>query len=188
MMKALSACSSATRSTYRKRRWDLNPGETFPGMPEVVLAWLTERASYLRWPPAGREWFGVLRGRSVTEWQALRWETRPLLLDFASLTSESQRVVTGLANANFCGVKNEYSELECSGSKLAEIACFIRENHRLPGDLIFIDDDGLLEIVDGCHRLTLFFMLKQAGLDDVALETEYLVWVGVPKNGQSIVG
>jgi hypothetical protein len=166
----------------------LNPGETFPGMPEVVSAWLAERASYLHWPPAGREWFGVLRGRSVAEWQALRWERRPMSLNFASLTRESRRVITALANANFCGVQNEYTTLECSGPKFAEIGCFIRENHRLPGDLIFLDDDGLLEIVDGCHRLTLFFMLKQAGLDDVALESQYAVWVGVPASRYRIVG
>ena len=148
-------------------------------MPGVVSSWLSERASYLSWPPAGRDWFGVLRGRSVAEWQALRWETRLIALDFAGLTSESRRVVAGLANANFRGVQNEYSTLECSPQKLAEIGHYIRANRRLPGDLIFLEDEGLLEIVDGCHRLALFFMLKEASLDDAALESEYAVWVGV---------
>ncbi|MDZ4178921.1 MAG: hypothetical protein U1E29_06785 [Coriobacteriia bacterium] len=157
----------------------MKPSDFFPSIPQDVREWLDERASYLGWPPAGDEWYGVLRGLSLATWQRLEWERRVVALDPATLTGDTKLIVSGLYDAVFDGVQNEYSGLGCSQQKIAEIIEYVRANNELPGVLIFLEgDDGLLDVVDGCHRLALYFALCRQMATQQVLGGTCDAWVG----------
>jgi hypothetical protein len=150
----------------------------FSQLPEPVAVWLEDMVTRYGPPDEGREWSNLLRGRSLDVWRALHWEKRAVVLAPGILTDASWKVIHQLVAANCGAAQNAYSSEEWqadSASKFADIYPFLIAHHSLPGNLIFLDADGLLEVVDGCHRLALFFMESQ---DGVAFKPEHNVWVG----------
>jgi hypothetical protein len=152
--------------------------QLFPGMPDDVVAWLEARVASMGWPPVGMQWYGVLRGRSVDEWTALRWERRTIVPKPSGFTRDTLLVCEGLHDVVFNGVQNEYSVIGCSRDKVASVAAYVRDQHAIPGTLIFLDDGGRLDVVDGCHRLMLYFALKARGATDEVLMPECDAWIG----------
>jgi hypothetical protein len=153
--------------------------DAFLDLPAPVAAWLGDMVTRYGLPMSGRKWSGLLRGRALDDWMALHWETRTVVLEPEVLTQDSWRMIKQLIEANWCDADNVYSAEEWrvdSVSKFAEIDSFLSVHRSLPGDLIFLDAGGFLEVVDGCHRLALFFVRRY---QDADLKLEHEVWVGV---------
>ncbi|MDZ4063505.1 MAG: hypothetical protein U1E22_02450 [Coriobacteriia bacterium] len=147
-------------------------------MPDEVIAWLEERISYMGWPPAGDAWYGVMRGRSLDQWAALRWERRVISPHPRDFNRDALLVCESLHDIVFNGIENEYSVIECSHAKVGSIARYVQDKRAIPGTLIFLDDNGLLDLVDGCHRLMFFFALMARGADDSVVDSKINAWVG----------
>lgn len=150
----------------------------FPAMPPEVRDWFDERVRSLGWPPVSPEWFGVLRGLSVNEWRSLRWERRTINLRSEPLTHDTQQIIRGVIDANLRGVENEFSVIDCSREKLQELIRYAGETHALPGELIFLEAGPALDVVDGCHRMALFFAMEDLGIPGGTLNPECAAWVG----------
>lgn len=59
-----------------------------------------------------------------------------------------------------------------------KILDYIQANRTLPGTIILLRENESLEIVDGSHRLSVFFSLKSQGFSDELLPKEQEVWLG----------
>jgi hypothetical protein len=155
----------------------MGASDAFLLMPEDVKLWFDERASYLGWPPQGLRWRGVLRDHSVDYWARLRWEKRSVDLQQARFTEPTEHILEDLAAALIGGVQNWYASLDTS-DKIPEIGQYIQEHHRLPGLLIFLEQDGVLDLVDGAHRLTVYRAVKSLPVPSDWLCDECEAWVG----------
>lgn len=148
-------------------------------MPEEVFRlWFDGRIEANGWPPVSDTWMGALRDRPLSYWRHLNWKKETLFLNFHSFTAPAQRIVNGLIEANYYGIPNEYSEIGDSRPRMHKILDYIQVNRTLPGTLILLRENGSLEIVDGSHRLSVFFSLKTQDLNDELLPKEQEAWVG----------
>jgi hypothetical protein len=158
---------------YRQAR------ELLPNMPEEIFRlWFNGRIKANGWPPVSDTWKSALRDRPISYWKRLNWKKEILSLDFQSLTAPAQRIVNGLIDANYYGIQNEYSEIGNSRVRMHRILDYIWESRTLPGTLILLRENESLEIVDGSHRLSVFFSLKSQDLGPELLSKEQEVWVG----------
>jgi hypothetical protein len=88
-----------------------------------------------------------------------------------------------LSAAIFGGAQNAYAPLG-TRDKLPEISQYVYEHRRLPGVLIFLEEDGLLDVVDGCHRLLLYVTMKSSPLPQDLLNHDCDAWIGSPTGGE----
>ena len=132
----------------------------FPLMPEEVFRlWMDERIESNGWPPDTGTWEAALRFRSVGYWQKLHWQKKGVLLIPESLSGETRRIIRSLYQGVFSGIPTEETRyVGDSRERITGTMRYIAQHGRLPSCLIFLEEDGVYEIVDGCHRLTAFFV------------------------------
>lgn len=161
------------------RRSNRQARELLPNMPEEIFQlWFDGRIEANGWPPISDTWMGALRDRSLDYWRQLSWKKEIISLNLCSFLPPAQRIVNGLIEANIYGIENEYSEIGNSRPRMKNILDYVQANRTLPGTLILLRENGALEIVDGSHRLSVFFSLKAQGLGDDLLPREHEVWIG----------
>lgn len=150
-------------------------------MPEEIFQlWFDGRIKANGWPPNSSGWCGALREYSFAFWTELRWSKETLILGQKRFTAKTHEIVEGLIAANFHGAHNLYSSYMGDESKLRikNILEFIKTQHRMPGALIFIEDNDELELVDGCHRLATLAELKRKEVSDAMITTQVDAWIG----------
>jgi hypothetical protein len=147
---AVSEISLMPTPFEQARRW-------FPKMPEELFSlWFDERIEVNGWPPTSRAWHQVLCYKTLQFWQNLNWKKREFDLAGVQFGAETLRVVNGLIRSNMLGETNELTQIRDSSLRTVSIMDFVQKNKRLPGTLIFIEDNRVFEIVEGCHRLAIF--------------------------------
>lgn len=155
-----------------------------PQMPEEIFKlWFDGRIEANGWPPKGPSWIGALREKPMTYWVNLQWKKCSVEINYDLLTKPSKEIISGLTEANFNNKINDYSL--CPGlnsnKKLIDIINYIKKHFKLPNPLIFIYDSGKYEIVDGSHRLTVFFLLQKISKERkerMALNNMQEAWIG----------
>ena len=149
----------------------------FPDMPEEVFEWFKGRIEANGWPAVGVDWRGALRKKSIEYWQQLVWRKQEVELGYERLTGATQNIIKLLYEAHFLSKPNFFSR-EHGREKIVDILKYVGENNALPSNLIFLKENHLYEIVDGCHRLTVFFALKWLDNTEVVLDYTQSAWVG----------
>ena len=154
--------------------------QLLPNMPEEIFTlWFDDRIKSNGWPPNSQMWQGALRYCPLHYWRNQQWEKKRVKLDFEKFTVLAKDIVNGLAGAVFNNILNAYSDpILDSKSKISNILEYVRENNILPKPLIFLQEDNLYEIVDGSHRLTVFFALHSHQNTKSMLDETQLAWVG----------
>lgn len=154
-------------------------------MPEEVFRlWFDDRIRANGWPPVNLPWLGALREFPLSFWARLKWDLETVMLNYDELTEKARDIVDGLIQANFYGASNEYSSyLDNSKQRLNRILEFVKIQHQLPSSLIFVEVSGLLEIVDGSHRLAAYFEMKRNGVSEPMISSQTKAWVGRASNG-----
>lgn len=148
-------------------------------MPEEIFQlWFDGRIEANGWPPLSNAWVGALRDRPLNYWERLNWKIETVSLDFNSFLPPAQRIVNGLIEANINGIENDYSEIGNSRLRIKNILDYIQTNRSLPRTLILLCENAAFEIVDGSHRLSVFFYLKTQGFSDDLLPKEQEIWIG----------
>jgi hypothetical protein len=98
------------------------------------------------------------------------------------LNPSTLEIVTGLFNGYFLNISTEvstYLGLE-SISRLKDIWTYISTHRTIPGKMIFLKDNSLHDIVDGCHRLTCFYALNSGRNTTKNMDSQISAWIGEP--------
>ncbi len=164
----------------------------FPHFPEEVLdIWLKPYLSVCGWPPhedrtmlpQGR-WKGILSVRPVSFWAKVHWRKEHGELHFRDLATNSQEAIVGIRDAHLFGKVNSYCEISDAKERLKRIMAFVAQNGVLPSPVILLRTARSLAVVDGHHRLVIYFMNKepqfrQALHSGVAeFKSDQPMWVG----------
>lgn len=151
----------------------------FPNMPEEVFEWFVERIRVLGWPPVSDRWHSALRHKSLNYWQKLKWRKCQLEINRDHLTQETIDIINRLFYAVFKGISDPVSEyVGDSAPRIRKMLLYIKDNRRLPGSLIFLEHDGVYDVVDGCHRLTAFYACRHNSEFKDLLSDLQESWVG----------
>lgn len=146
---------------------------------EVQDAWLDERIATAGWPPHGARWNSLLAGYTPQQWTRFKWHDEELELSALNFSHEAIRIISGLAEARFGNVHNAYYDIDGSSDRMRRIYAHLKETRRLPGRLILIKGEDW-EIVDGCHRITMYSAwLRHPDLAPL-LDRQQSVWVAMP--------
>ena len=132
---------------------------------EVLVEWLVPYAEMLGWPPSpdcrscpsGR-WQGILSRRPVAFWGQVRWREENRSLEFADIDVKSQLHLCGLRDAHVLDRKNAYSEISDGKQRIKRIMSYVLHHGTLPSALILLDTGSQVEIIDGHHRLVVYFL------------------------------
>ena len=153
--------------------------QLLPKMPEDIFRlWLDGRIEANGWPPVTSVWRGALREKPFEFWQQLEWDRRIVSLSIDKFTSAARGIINGLIEANFMGIPNDYSmTLADSKERIANIIEYIASHGSLPSTLILMEDNACYEIVDGSHRLAVFFAV---GADAQIKRQKHEIWLGSP--------
>jgi len=155
--------------------------QLFPNIPEEIFSlWLDGRIEANGWPPRTPTWERVLRHKPISFWQALVWSKEDVKLELDRFTLEARTIVASLILAKFSGWENRVSDYMGSQSpeKMRSILEYLGTHHRLPDPIILFRDGLSYEIVDGCHRLAVFFLLQQRLGANSPIRDEQVAWVG----------
>lgn len=152
------------------RRW-------FPKFPaELFSLWFHERIEVNGWPPTSSIWQQVLCYKSLQFWRDLDWEKREFDLARVQFGAETLRVINGVIRS-MLGENNEFTRIEGHAARTLSILNFVEANRRLPGTLIFIEDNGTYEVVEGCHRLAMLYSFSGQNSRD-GISSLCLAWIG----------
>lgn len=149
-----------------------------PNMPDEVWQWFSDRIDANGWPPVGATWRGALRNRPFSCWQQLDWRLDTIQLDAALMHPKTLQIVNGLTSAHFLHISNEYSAMTDSPDRLASITDYVNEYGCLPSPLIFLVDGDMHELVDGCHRMTVYAAMRRNLMHQISLESTTSAWIG----------
>jgi len=131
--------------------------QILPNLPtEVFDGWFIERIKTAGWPPTGARWNALLGGYSIEEWSTFVWQAEDVDLHSIPLSVDSAKNIVGLSQAQFSGVRNAYSNIENSQSRMKNIYFHISKTRQLPGRVVLIAGSDSWEIIDGCHRVTMY--------------------------------
>jgi len=131
--------------------------QLLPNLPaDVFDGWLIERIEAAGWPPRGARWNALLGGYSVQDWSSFTWTAEDVDLHTLPFAEDSIRNIVGLSQAEFSGIQNAYSSIENSRNRMSRIYSHINETKKLPGRVVLIASDLGWEIIDGCHRITMY--------------------------------
>ena len=152
----------------------------FPTMPkEVFDGWLLERIATAGWPPYSPRWNALLGGYSPNEWKNFTWNKENLDIYNLTFSEDSISIIRGLAAARFGKANNNYTNIENSDSRMKAIHAYIEKTKKLPGSVVLIDGSPW-EIVDGCHRITMYIgWLRNEALSN-KINRMQSVWVARP--------
>ena len=154
--------------------------EILPNMPEEIFTlWFDGRIKNNGWPPVTNTWAGALRGKDLEYWKKLVWKKETVKIEYGKFTAKSQHIISGLIEANFLNEPNIYSlYLHNSKVRISKIMSHISAHKKLPDPLILLEDNGCYEIVDGSHRLAVFFALSGNHNLKLLLEDTQEAWIG----------
>ena len=122
---------------------------------EVRDVWLSERIETAGWPPNGARWNALLAGYTAAQWSKFSWHKEELDLSALPFSTEAIRIISGLAEARFGNVRNAYYDVEGSAERMRNIYAHLKETRRLPGCPVLVKA-AAWDIVDGCHRITMY--------------------------------
>ena len=146
---------------------------------EIFKLWFDERIKANGWPPNQGVWQGTLRDKSIQYWTKLHWEKTLMKLDYNLLTNSSKEIIEGLIEANFHNKINDYSLLlNDSMSRIKSIIDYFKKYSKLPSPLILIYENRKYEIIDGSHRIAVFFFLQSICKNNIKLNNEHESWIG----------
>jgi len=151
--------------------------ELLPRLPDAVVDdWMLDMARGDIWPPAGPRWYARLAGFSVEQWRNFNWTHEQVDIYKVPFSDDARQIIIGLNEANFGGAVNGYSNVMNSASRMRAIYQHIKATRLLPKSLILIDDSKW-EIVDGCHRVTMYAAwLRHPELEE-GIERKQSAWV-----------
>ncbi len=143
---------------------------------EVRDAWLNERIDTAGWPPTGARWNALLAGYAPDQWVKFTWHKEELDLSTLSFSTEAIRIISGLSEARFGNVRNAYYDIDGSAERMRCIYAHMKETRRLPGSPVLVKSEAW-DIVDGCHRITMYSAwLRNSELAPL-MERNQSVWV-----------
>jgi hypothetical protein len=139
--------------------------------------WLDDLIQIHSWNPLTKIWFNLLGQRSVNQWRSLDWEKRTLHLEWVIFTPRTDEIVRTLRRAAFFNERNRLSSVRNSQSRAHDSYEYVVKNRTLPSTLIFISDFGVLDVIDGCHRLAAYRHL-QSRRPGLAVSVSCSAWIG----------
>jgi len=114
----------------------------------------------------------------------LQWKKEILHLNLGKLSPETVEIVCALARAYSDNVHNAYTRyVGDSHERFASIENYMRQHRQLPSTLVFISDRSIFDVVDGCHRLAVFFSLRNNPDFRDLISDSQIAWVGYESNG-----
>ena len=151
-----------------------------PCMPEEIFElWFDGRIRANGWPPFSPTWQGALRNRPISEWMKYHWKRELIKLEINRFTDMAKDIIYGLIEAKILNIPNEYSSYpKDSRERMTSIIEYIKMNRSLPKPIILLKDGPQYEIVDGSHRLAIYFALRSNEINDGFLATDQDAWVG----------
>ena len=156
-----------------------------PQMPEEIFRlWLDGRIEANGWPPFGSIWENTLRNHPLPVWQCFQWKKEMLRLNLDNLSPATLEIVCGLARAYTDNIQNAYTiYVEDSHERFALIENYMRQHQQLPSTLIFLTDKSTFDVVDGCHRLAVFFSWRNNPEFRDLISGSQIAWVGYESDG-----
>ena len=172
-----------------------------PNFPdEIIRDWLATYIETEGWPPCEdhnvvpeNRWAYLLGKRPVRYWQSIIWEKKELQTSELKFTPESESTLAHLIEAYVYGKENIYSiELGENGfRRYSSLLMFVAKNTGLPVPPVMISHEGLLEVVDGNHRITACLawlgMQNKPGISEKLgytprpFDGKFIAWVGKHK-------
>jgi TPR repeat protein len=154
-----------------------------PQMPEEIFQlWLDGRIEANGWPPFGSIWENTLRNHPLLVWQRFQWKKEMLRLNLDNLSPATLEIVCGLARAYSDNSHNTYTRyVGDSHERFASIENYMRQHRQLPSTLVFLSDKSIFDVVDGCHRLAVFFSWRNNPEFRDLISDGQIAWVGYRK-------
>lgn len=146
---------------------------------DVFDSWLVERIESAGWPAQGSRWNALLGGYSVEEWSRFTWSKEQLDLKSLEFSEDTLKIISGLSAARFENEKNAYTNIENSAARMQAIHDHIESTGRLPGSMLLIDGRPW-EIIDGCHRITMYFSWLNQNKLSSKIQRIQEAWVARP--------
>lgn len=166
--------------------------QDLPNFPEEVIHdWIQPYAKTEGWPPQlgddgipmGR-WRYLLGLRPMAKIQALTWQVEDRALDVADLAAGEEGKIVGLLRAAILKEQNIYSEIGNSEERMVRIIQHVKETGRLPSAPTLISKADGLQIVDGNHRIAVYFFLTGRAASGVPnaipIDPQQRYWIGRP--------
>lgn len=158
----------------------LRAREALPNIPEEAFSlWLDGRIKACGWPPYGKEWQNFLCNYPLDFWQNLHWRKDAIPLTYNMLAPVSQEHVRGLIDTNINGNRNAYTEyIPDSEQRFKSIMRYVLENKALPGTLVLLAENGLYQVIEGCHRVSVLVAMQQFEGSQPLCPPHVTAWVG----------
>jgi hypothetical protein len=163
-----------------------------PSFPDdVLIDWLLPYAKSEGWPPQldtnglvkGR-WRYLLAGRPLAFYQGLRWSLETGRIAPKDLAKTEIPKIAGMVRGAL-GEKNIYSaSIPNLGERIGSVSTFVAKTGRLPGTPTLIELSDGFRILDGNHRMAVYFLLMgdcgapPAAMQFIPIEEEQSFWIG----------
>ncbi|WP_227459687.1 hypothetical protein [Cupriavidus pauculus] len=122
--------------------------------------------------------------RSMAEIQALTWQLEERALQVADFAAGEEGKIVGLLRAAILKEQNIYSEIGNSEERMIRIIQHVKETGRLPSAPTLIAKADGLQIVDGNHRIAVYFFLRGRVANGVPnaipVDANQRFWIGRP--------
>ena len=139
-----------------------------PNFPDnVIEIWLKTYVGQHGWPPGSprdrrNSWRYLLALKDLSFWKSVRWVSESRALEFADFVASSRDVVNSLINAYVKDIPNLFKHQIPDGkARYARSMAYLVEHGQFPEPIVCLDSEGHLEVLDGNHRLTAYFVYKQ---------------------------
>lgn len=160
-----------------------------PNFPEEIFTlWMDKFINLSGWPPKKLEndlpkdsWEKLLLGRSLDFWRNRKWEKRIVSIDSYTFPKIDWECVSQIIGANTLGLDNEIKrQIYNTKARFDRILPYVKTNLKLPEPPIFLElSDGKYEIMDGHHRLAVFFYLFTQTELKKKLEPVCEAWIAI---------
>jgi len=145
---------------------------------EIFQLWLDDRIKSRGWPPLGINWHGYLLGHPLSFWQETKWSKEFIKINYDSIADISKNILDDLMDSFNTGrVTLTTMFVGDSIPRMNNINKYISETNKLPGGpIIVILNNGLLEIVEGNHRVAVLLALQDKYPNKYL--NQQIAWVG----------
>ena len=140
-----------------------------PNFPEeIFVLWMDKLIDRSSWPPKRLEddcpkdcWEKLLLCRSLSYWRSRSWEKKVVYFDSYVFQEMDWRRISDIIGANICGLDNPISrQIYNTKERFERIRSYVEANLKFPQPPIFLQvSDEKYELMDGHHRLAVFFYL-----------------------------
>jgi hypothetical protein len=155
--------------------------DILPNFPDALAEeWLAPYVSELGAPQSYGRWLNILAGKPLDFWRDVSWTLAGIDLVVAvqsSLTSACNAALTEMERAYFDGIANPYSQISDGRERTLLTLTFLQKHRVFPNPpAFFCYPTGLLEIVDGNHRMLAFILAMR--MHPPAANPMQHVWIG----------